>query len=133
MLDFIEKNKKKLAKIFVKNSVEFAYLFGSFAYQNLTPESDVDVGVYLNEKKAEKFFETRLNLISEISKILKKEADIIILNTASPFLKYVVLQEGKLIYEKNKSKRIDFELKATNEYFDYAPILKLYNQRILNK
>ncbi|MCD5396379.1 MAG: nucleotidyltransferase domain-containing protein [Candidatus Pacebacteria bacterium] len=68
----------------------------------------------------------------EFSRFLGREVDVVILNTASPFLRFVVIKEGKLIYEKDKSQRIDFELKSLNEYFDYKPILELYRQKILS-
>ena len=114
-----------------EGDILFSYLFGSLAYENSIPESDVDIAVYLDKKKKRDFFERRLDLISKFSRVLKKEADIIILNEAPPFLKFVVLKEGKLFFDKSESKRIDFELKATNEYFDFQPIMKLYEQRLL--
>lgn len=116
-----------------KEEVLFCYLFGSLAYQNFLKKSDVDLGVYLDEKKSKDFFEKRLELISETSSLLKKEVDIVILNTAPPFLKYVILKEGKLIFERDKGKRIDFELKAINEYFDFKPFLEKYHQRLLTR
>lgn len=115
-----------------EGDILFAYLFGSFAYKNITSESDVDIAIYLDEKKSDDLFKRRLDLISKFSQALKKEADIIILNTAPLFLKYVILSEGKLIIEKNQSKRIDFELKTTNEYFDSKPIIEMYHKRLLN-
>ena len=78
-------------------------------------------------------FKKRLELISQTSKALKKETDVIILNNASLFLKYVVLKEGKLIFEKSQEQRVSFELKATNEYFDFKPVLEKYNQRLMGK
>ncbi|MDI6603153.1 MAG: nucleotidyltransferase domain-containing protein [Patescibacteria group bacterium] len=127
-------NIAKILKNFFgkKKEVLFCYLFGSLAYQNFTKKSDVDLAVYLDEKKCKDFFEKRLELISQISPLLKKEADIVVLNTAPLFLKYVILQEGKLIFERDKGKRIDFELKIVNEYFDFKPILEKYRQRLLS-
>ena len=122
---------KILKPIFKDSGVLFCYLFGSFANNNNISKSDVDLGVYLNEKKHSDFFDKRLELISQFSKELKKDVDVIILNSASPFLKYVILKEGELIFEKERSKRIDFELKSINEYFDFRPILEKYNQRLL--
>ena len=129
-------NQKNLIEILKKlcqkeSDILFTYLFGSFAYQNNIPESDIDIAVFLDEKKSSGFFQRRLDLISNFSQALKKEADVIILNNAPLFLKYVILNEGKLIIEKNPSKRIDFELKTTNEYFDFKPIIVKYEERIL--
>lgn len=122
-----------LEKFFLKKKgVLFCYLFGSFAYQNFTSKSDIDIAVFLDKKGGRDFFERRLELIAELSKLLKREVDVIILNNLrSIFLKYVILKEGRLIFEKDRGKRIDFELKTLNEYFDFKPILKMYQQRML--
>lgn len=123
---------KSLKKIFQKEKdILFCYLFGSLAYRNFTSKSDVDLAVYLDKRKCKDFFEKRLGLINKISQILKKEVDVVVLNTSPLFLKYVVLKEGKLVFERDKEKRIDFELKTTNEYFDFKPILEKYYQRLL--
>lgn len=120
--------KKPLQK---ERKVLFCYLFGSLAYENFTSKSDIDLAVYLDKKKCKDFFEKRLELISQLSKSLKKDVDIVVLNTASPFLKYVILKEGKLVFERDKEGRIDFELRAINEYFDFKPILDLYHKNLL--
>lgn len=123
---------RTLKKIFKKEKeVIFCYLFGSLTYQNFISKSDIDLAVYLDKEKCKDFFEKRLELISKISVVLKKEADVVILNTAAPFLKFVILKEGKIIFEKEKGERIDFELKSINEYFDFKPILEKYYDRIL--
>lgn len=123
---------EKTKKIFQKRKgVLFCYLFGSFAYNNFNSKSDIDLAVYLDDEKGPDFFDERLELISGISQVFKKEADILVLNTAPLFLKYVVLKEGKLIFSKDEKQRIDFELKTMNNYFDFKPILEKYNQRML--
>ncbi|MBU3942600.1 nucleotidyltransferase domain-containing protein [Patescibacteria group bacterium] len=123
---------KTLKPIFQKEKeVLFCYLFGSFANGNPISSSDIDIAVYLDDKKCLDFFEKRLELIPKISKLSGKQADITILNNASLFMKYVVLKEGKLIFERNCEKRIIFELKSTNEYFDFKPALEMYNKELL--
>lgn len=115
-----------------KKEVLFCYLFGSFAMENFISKSDVDLAVFLDEKRCKDFFDKRLELISQLSKILKKEVDVIVLNdTRSPFFKYVILKEGKLIFERDEEKRIDFELETLNQYFDFKPTLEKYYQRML--
>ena len=87
--------------------------------------------MYLDEK-VQDLFDKRLELISQISHRLKKEVDIVILNEAPLFLRYVIVKEGKLIFERNSQKRIDFGLKTMREYFDFKPTLEKYHQRLLN-
>jgi len=118
--------------LFQNKEILFCYLFGSQTTQNIAPESDVDLAIYFDAGIVKNFSDRRLELTAEISKFLKREADITILNTVPPFLGYVILKEGKLIFERDQSKRIDFELKKLNEYFDFKPIIKKYNERLLN-
>jgi predicted nucleotidyltransferase len=35
-----------------QSDLQFAYLFGSFAKEKITPLSDVDIAVYLSDKKS---------------------------------------------------------------------------------
>ena len=133
----MNKNIKKITEIVEKTfskekAVLFCYLFGSTASAKTISTSDIDIAIYLDEKKCKDFFEKRLELIAKLSKELKKDVDVVILNTAPPLLKYVVLKEGKLIFERDESKKIDFELRSINEYFDFKPILDMYNKHLLS-
>ncbi len=111
--------EEKLRKVLKnKEYVEFAYLFGSQATGDTNSESDVDVAVYVDEKRKEDFFDIRLELIEDITRATKKEADVTILNTAKPFLAFVVIQEGKLLVNKNSEAKIEsFEKKIKEHAF----------------
>jgi len=111
-----------------EEDVLFCYLFGSVAEGRENKESDLDIGVYISPETKEDFFEVRLRLIEKFTRELSKQADVVILNTASPFLRYVVIKEGELLVEKSREKRIDFELAAMRDYFDYKPTLDFYNK-----
>lgn len=134
------KNKTKqsivpiLKKVLRKEKrVLFGYLFGSQASRNAISKSDVDVAVYLDENHSKDFFDERLRLIARLSRGLKKDADVVVLNTASPFLRYVVLKEGEVVFEKDKGRRIDYELKSMNEYFDFKPVRQMYHKKLLGR
>lgn len=117
-----------------EEKVSFCYLFGSFACQNFNSKSDVDVAVFLDEEKNEDFFKTRLELIVSLSKLLKREADVIILNTTNSVLfKYVILREGKLIFASDVEKIVDFEMKVLRDYYDFLPFSKAYNKAYIER
>jgi hypothetical protein len=40
-----------------------------------------------------------------------------------------ILVEGILVHERDRSRRIAFEVRARNEYFDMLPILERYRKR----
>ncbi len=112
-----------------EESVSLCYVFGSVAQNRAGNKSDIDLAVYLSSECSEDFFAIRLRLIEKFTREFSFEADVIILNTASPFLRYVVVKEGKLLMERSLEARIDFELKAMRDYFDYKPILEMYNKK----
>lgn len=135
-MNLTQSQLKTLKTAFRKNGAVFAYLFGSQATGKANSRSDFDFAVMLSkEAKKNKRFDIRLKLISEISRILKNDKiEVIVLNdTRSLFFKFVIAKEGKLVFEKDHSVRVDFELKAMNEYYDYDSFLNSYNQAYLKR
>lgn len=128
--DFSQIEKTMKETLQTQKEVLFGYVFGSTATGNTRKGSDVDMAVYLAPEIKPRFFDIRLELLEKLTRAFRREADVVILNTAAPFVKYVVLKEGKLVFERNQDARIDFELKALNEYFDYKPVLKQYRDRL---
>lgn len=127
-------NKQKLSQLFNKHRVVFAYLFGSQVSGKTNSESDVDIAVYIDEKNISDLFKTRLLLIEELQTIFKKQTEVVLLNEfRSIFFKFVIIKEGKVLFEKNHSKRVDFELKIMQEYYDFQPFLNAYNQAYLTR
>ncbi|MEK7575539.1 MAG: nucleotidyltransferase domain-containing protein [Patescibacteria group bacterium] len=108
--------------------IKLVYFFGSKARKDSGPLSDYDLAFYLDEKDKKKIFDIKFKLHDEISRLFKTDkVDIIMLNiTESPELKYNIIKEGKLIYEKEPF-RIMIEPKILNEYFDFHDLLLKYN------
>jgi len=104
--------------------VKLAYLFGSRVKAKTGPLSDYDFAIYLEEKDKRKIFEIKLQLLSEIGRVLQSDKiDLVILNTVeSPELKYNIIKEGELIFE-SEPYRILVEPRILNEYFDFYSFL----------
>ncbi|MBI2577749.1 MAG: nucleotidyltransferase domain-containing protein [Candidatus Wildermuthbacteria bacterium] len=127
----IENLKENIAKVLEEEEeVLFAYIFGSFVRGDAIGSSDIDIAVFLSPESHATFFEKRLELMEKLTRGLRRDADVIILNTSSPFLRYAVLKEGILTVNQDSKARLEFELRTMNEYFDYKPILKLYRERL---
>lgn len=125
----IEKELKKLISIFkLYPKIKLVYLFGSQATNKVGPLSDYDFAVYLDEKSVQKRFDIRLKLISDICTVLKTDnVDVVILNdTQAPELKYNIIKDGKLIFEKEPFK-ILLEPRILNEFFDFRETLRRNN------
>jgi len=115
---------KEIVQILTKHlqdelNVEFAYLFGSYADGTFSDRSDVDVALYL--KKVD--FDTQLKMNFDLSKLLKKDVDLVVLNkTRNLYLLDDILQKGVLL--KDSDKRVDFELKKHHQILDYKEFKK---------
>lgn len=127
--------QNKLNPIFSKEEgILFAYLFGSVVQGKTNFESDIDLAVFLDEEEISDFFKKRLSLIEEIQALLKKPVEVIILNEIkSIFFKFVVIKEGKVIFERDHGQRIDFELKTMQEYYESQPFIEEYNKAYLKR
>ena len=97
----------------------FAYLFGSFAKGKITPLSDVDIAVYLSAET--KLFIRKIEILGELTNILKTdEIDLVILNTAPITLRMKILENKKVIVDKNSFLRYRYESLVMREYFDFS-------------
>lgn len=123
-----KKNISDLHEIFAKfPAIKLVYLFGSQATGKVGPLSDYDFAFYLDEKDFDKRYKIELSLYDPITKLFKTDnVDIVILNDIEmPELKYHIIKDGKLIYEKEPYKII-LEPRILNEYFDFYYTLKKY-------
>lgn len=101
-------------KLIAMDDILFAYLFGSYAKNRQTQGSDIDIAIYLNSYSLDK----ELQINYELSKLLKKDVDLVILNhTRNLFLLESILKDGIVL--KDNGLRIDFELKKQHELLDY--------------
>ena len=119
---------EKLKKIFRKNpAIGLVYFFGSRATGKGGPLSDYDFAVYFDDRDKKKMFKMKCGLASEISRLLKTdEVDVVVLNTTeNSELKYQIISEGKVIFEREPFKII-VEPRILNEYFDFRAMLRRY-------
>ncbi|MBI2459068.1 MAG: nucleotidyltransferase domain-containing protein [Parcubacteria group bacterium] len=120
---------KKLIPLFaLYPSIKLVYFFGSRARGEEGPLSDYDFAVYTDGLSSKKISELKIELIGKISLILKTDdVDVVMLNiTKNSELKYNIIQEGVLIFEREPYKII-VEPKILNEYFDFYYLIKKNN------
>ena len=108
--------------------IKLVYFFGSRSEGKEGPLSDYDFAFYLDEKDKKKISEIQFELMDKISRVLKTDKiDIVMINLVeSPELKYNIIKDGKLIYEKEPFKVL-IEPQILNEYFDFKLSLKKFN------
>ena len=121
------------AYLAAQSDIVAAYLFGSRATGRAREESDVDVAVLLDEKDSVARFERRLRLMTEVSDVCGREADVIVLNDAPPILQHQVLKHGRLLYERDRRARVEFEVRAGQIYGDLKPMHDFFTEVLLTE
>jgi len=124
--------KRQLARIFKKQKVVFAYLFGSQAKGTAGSLSDIDIAVYFDEEVADDDrFDLRLKVLGELTDLYKTDqVDLVVLNDAPPLLAHRILKEGLRIFSDNEKMRLEYEVKAVLKYLDWKPYLDKYTQEV---
>ena len=105
------------------------YLFGSYARGTARPESDVDVAVLYGEPPPSTLDAPQFALEGDLETALGKVVQVIVLDTAPIDLIHRVLTDGKLVFERDRSARIRFEVRARAEYLDFEPVLRRYRKQ----
>lgn len=123
--------EKQLRNFFQEQpaNIVAAYLFGSQARGTARDGSDVDVAVLFAQDPPRTFEGLPLDLESELERFLGLPVQVVSLNHAPADLIHRVLRDGILLLDRDRSKRIRFEVRSRNEYFDLLPILRRYRRQ----
>jgi predicted nucleotidyltransferase len=108
-----------------KQSILFAYLFGSQASGNVNPMSDLDVAVYTDSAATPNELWCLQSEIMEAACI--KRVDLIDLRRAPPVLVYEIVSTGKLLFSGDAEAVNRFERKAYLHYFDTQHLRDVQN------
>ena len=109
------------ANYFLENysKVVFAYLFGSITKGKVNPLSDIDIALYL--KKGTHFSREKMIILEELIDIFgTEEIDLVILNIAPLTLKARIVENKKILVDKDPFLRHSFESLVLREYFDFS-------------
>ena len=117
-----------LASVAEREGIAAAYLFGSVARGTAGPGSDVDVGILYLEDPPLTLEGMGFELEGELEKLLRLPVQVVVLNRAPVDLTIRVLRDGKLLVDRDRPKRIDFEVKTRFEFLDLEPYLKMYRR-----
>lgn len=111
-----------------REGIAAAWLFGSVARGTQRAGSDVDVGVLYSEDPPKTLAGLGFGLQDELEEALGLPVQVVVLNRAPVDLIVRVLRDGKLLVERDRSRRVGFEVRSRNEYWDLAPYLRLYRR-----
>jgi hypothetical protein len=124
----IEEIKQKLIFVLQKrNEISFAYLHGSFG---ILPFRDIDIGAYCIIPE-EKVFDFELEMSSELGAVCGYTVDFKVINYAPIGFQFSVINEGILLFERDKTIRFNFLEEIGLRYMDYFEFSKLYFKELM--
>jgi len=115
--------------------VTLAYLFGSAARGEITPLSDIDVAVYLDEPDRARRVDVYLPFLVDLQEAVGDgTVDLIYLNDAPSDLAYGIVT-GRLLFCADEGRRVEVEATVLSTYLDERPLhearYRLVRRRIL--
>jgi len=110
------------------DDIAFAFLFGSSARGEMTAFSDVDIAIFFTGVVN---FHRINDLREDLSDLFGTEADIVVLNNASPIIRMQVLKKGTLIIDRNRRLYHEFFVNTVKEYDDLKRNRKDIEDKIL--
>ena len=106
------------AELASERSVTFAYLYGSFMESQ--PFHDIDVGIYLENVRADRVSATALDLAQRLSERARIPVDVRILNVAPVSFLFHVLR-GQLVFCRDDGVLAELMERTVCRYLDIAP------------
>ena len=112
-----------------------AYLFGSIARGEGRESSDADVAVLLRDGRPEAIadFDRVFEMQEQLGKRLGRNVDLVVMNDAPLDLLHRVFRDGVRVLDRDPLARMEFELQARTQYFDFLPILLRYREAALRR
>ena len=109
------------------------YLFGSFASGKFTKTSDIDLAVLFEHACIESAESLKEKYMSELGRILRKDIDIIVMNTAGEVLLNQIYKKRKPILNQNRKFEKIFRIKSFMAYSDFEIYLKFIQKHFIRK
>jgi len=107
--------------------IQLAILFGSTARGEAHHHSDVDIGLLLEPYSAY----VRLRVDAQLGRAAGREVDTILLDDASPLLRFEVARDGVLLFERHEGLWTAFKAKAMVDWWDWAPTARMIQKAII--
>lgn len=111
-----------------RGEVILAYLYGSTVKGYARRDSDLDLGILLEEDfHPDPLYPARIALEIETQARTDREMDVRILNGMPlRFLRQVI--DGDLVYSRRESDRVCFETTVVDRYLDFKPFYEQYDR-----
>ena len=119
-----------------KATILAVYLFGSVLKdEKFKKNSDIDLAFLVDQvlyKQDPLMASSPAYLVAtHIGLMLNRKTDVVVLNSASIETAYQIVTNGKVIYETDHDRRIEYEIVLKGLYFDFKPFLDKLRQHAI--
>ena len=128
--------EKKLDEFFQgEKTIACSYLFGSRIKGKAREKSDIDVAILFEEGiPLMKRFDKRLEYAYRLQELFDGvEVDVVDLESCDLYFIYQVLCHKKIVHEKNRYRRVSFEVTHRKKYFDMKQFYNTYYSKMLER
>ena len=101
--------------------IKFIILYGSIAEGTQTPLSDIDIAVYYEGSKEERF-KFRMEALGNVN----DKFDIQTFQDLPLYIRKEIISHGEILYQKNYSEIFDIFIKTIKSFGDFKPRLDIY-------
>lgn len=127
-IEEIDRIKRDLISVITEeHKILFAYLHGSFG--NL-PFRDIDIGAYCEIGEGE-VFDFELEMAPRLEIAVGYPVDFKVINDAPIGFQFSVINEGVLLFEREKGVRLDFLEETGMRYMDYFGFSRSYLRELV--
>jgi len=108
------------------------YIFGSVASGRARPNSDIDIAVLVDSSiQFRNLLKYRLGIMADLGSALgRNDVDVVVMNQAPPALAQNIIAKGKLVFERSRSARVAFQIRALNLFMDTEPMRRTTLQHL---
>ena len=104
-----------------REKIKFIILYGSVVECNQTPLSDIDLAVYYEGSKEERF-KFRIEILGNVN----DKFDIQTFQDLPLYIRKEIISHGEILYQKNYSEIFDIFIKTIKSFGDFKPRLDIY-------
>jgi predicted nucleotidyltransferase len=126
--DEVERVKEALLSTLQReDKILFAYLHGSFG---MFPFRDIDIGAYCSIPEDE-VFDFELEMSSKLELLSGYPVDFKVINYAPIGFQFSVINEGMLLFERDRAVRLNFLEDTGLKYMDYFEFSKSFLNELM--
>ncbi len=124
-------NQKKLIDLALNYNIELMLVFGSYAKRNVHKRSDLDIGIFSQEKITPyDLWELQTKLMELFG---RDDIDVVILTDTSPVLLFNILKHHTPMYISDNNLLNQFKIMAMKRYWHYLTHFKKFADNLERK